>query len=169
MNRTDRQWFALGKLGKPKGLKGEMFFDAYNPDSDTLARVSNVRVETHEFHVAEFHAASTRPIVRFEEVSSVDQAKPLTGLELFVRRTDLPVLPKGQHFVGDLVGFEVKSRDNKKTLGVLKSVIPTVSNDIYVVQGEEEILLPIIEGVIEKIDTDAQIIWVNPPEVVDAI
>jgi 16S rRNA processing protein RimM len=50
-------------------------------------------------------------------------------------------------------------------LGTVTSVIPTGSNDVYVVQnGEREVLIPAIDGVVISIDPAAGEMVVDPLE-----
>src|ERR1043166_6930868 len=147
----DRQWLAVGQLGKPKGLNGALFFNAYNPSSESLFQVATVKVGEEEFTVDEYITGGKRPVVRFLEVFSIDQAKRLVGQELWVKRSELPQLKSGQFYVGELVGFDVRSKE--KILGKFSGVLSTPSNDIYVVKGTSgEVLLPVIPGVVENID-----------------
>ncbi len=171
MNPTDL--IALGRMGRTKGLKGEMYLDLYNPDSETLQTVAHVRVgktpmDAKPLIVSEVKSNSKRWTVRFEGIGNVEGAKELVGQELFVFRKDLPPLKKGEYYVSDLVGMDVESVGGEK-LGTLENVMPTPANDVYVVRGAAgERLFPAIPGVIRKVDVSRKKIVVNPPEETDA-
>lgn len=61
-------------------------------------------------------------------------------------------LEKDEYFIGDMLGMEVVS-DEGEALGILKSVMETGANDVYVVEGsEKELLLPAIKQCILDVD-----------------
>lgn len=65
--------------------------------------------------------------------------------------------------VKDLAGCQVVTMQGE-VLGVLRDVLPTGSNDIYVVgEGKDEILIPALKSVITKIDVANKRIEVNLP------
>lgn len=65
--------------------------------------------------------------------------------------------------VQDLVGCSVVTVDGEM-LGELRDVLPTGSNDVYVVgEGKNEVLIPALKNVVEKIDLAARRILVRLP------
>ncbi|MFH1016748.1 MAG: ribosome maturation factor RimM [Pseudomonadota bacterium] len=172
MNETPL--IALGRIGRSKGLKGEVYLDLYNPDSDTIGSVKRVfvgraRETAKPFIVRDVRVQSRRRTIRFEGIDGVEDVKALVGQQLFVSRKDLPALKKGEYYVSDLLGMDVESVDGEK-LGRLEAVMPTPANDVYVVQGPSgERLFPAIPGVVRKIDVKGRKIVLNPPEETDAV
>ena len=60
-------------------------------------------------------------------------------------------LPPGQYYQFQLMGLEVWTSDGKR-LGQVAEILPTGSNDVYVVQGEDgELLIPAIEDVVKSV------------------
>jgi 16S rRNA processing protein RimM len=163
----------LGRLGRTKGLSGEIYLDLYNPESDTLKKGSSVRVgssptEAQALEVKEIRVQSGRRALRFSGIGTVEEAKALVGLEIYIPRKDLAPLKKGEYYVSDIVGLRVESAEGEE-LGTLTSVMPTSANDVYVVKGPGgERLLPAIRGVIVKVDLENGKLIVNPPEEIDA-
>jgi len=69
-------------------------------------------------------------------------------------------LPEGEYFWRDIIGLDVYDEEGKH-LGVIESIFPTGSNDVYVCKGEREILLPAIAEVICHVDIDKRIMTVR--------
>lgn len=64
--------------------------------------------------------------------------------------------------VKDLAGCQVFS-ETGVCLGVLKDVLPSGGNDIYVVQGAREYMIPALKTVVKSIDLAAKRIEVALP------
>jgi len=91
-------------------------------------------------------------------------AEGLVGSRLLVDRAKLPALEEGTYYWFELIGLSVYTTRGEY-LGDLKTILPTGSNDVYVVRdGETEILIPALTSVVEVIDTDQRRMEVNLPE-----
>jgi 16S rRNA processing protein RimM len=65
--------------------------------------------------------------------------------------------------VKDIVGFEVLTVQGEK-LGALMDVLPTGSNDVFVVgEGKQEVLIPALKTVVQSIDLETKTITVDLP------
>jgi len=94
-------------------------------------------------------------IALFPGVDSVEQARVLVGQEIRVPRTALPTASDGQWYWSDLIGLAVINRDGVP-LGRVRSMIETGANDVMVLEGERERLVPFVTGqVIEHVDLEA--------------
>ena len=87
----------------------------------------------------------------------------LRGKKIYAFREDIP-LTEDRYFIEDLKGLKITDANSGENYGILKDVMNTGANDIYVVKDEtgKEFLLPIIDGTIEKIDLENEFISVNP-------
>jgi len=165
---------AVGRIGRPKGLKGELFVDSYNSDSTLLGELSRVFVgksaETAQpLGIERAVRHNARLVVTFTGVTDRNGAEALTHSEVFALRSEFPELPSGEHYCCDVIGLEVVSGSGK-ALGTLESVLNTASNDIYVVKGPEgELLVPAIAGVVKSVNLKEGKIVLDPPEVADAV
>ena len=69
-------------------------------------------------------------------------------------REELKPLPDGRYYVCDLIGLKVIDKELGE-LGTINEVMETVSNYIYVVEYKgKPLCIPIIDGVVEKVDLD---------------
>lgn len=72
--------------------------------------------------------------------------------------------PDGVFLVKDLVGCQVVTGQGE-SLGLLRDVLPTGSNDVFVVgEGPSEILIPALKTVVKKIDVAGKRIEVDLPD-----
>jgi 16S rRNA processing protein RimM len=76
----------------------------------------------------------------------------------------LPELDTGEYYWADLIGFTVANVDGV-TFGTIDHLFETGSNDVMVVKGEREHLVPFIKDqVVKSIDTTSKRMLVDWPE-----
>lgn len=90
-----------------------------------------------------------------------DRAAALLGLNIAVERSDMPDPPPGQHYWVDLVGLHVQTTQGV-TLGQVSSMMETGANDVLVVIGDRERLIPfVMDEFVEAIDWSRQTMIVD--------
>ena len=86
------------------------------------------------------------------------------GAGLYIEKSRLPSLEDGHFYWFELIGMEVYT-DDGRFLGRLASIVPTGSNDVYVVQhAGRETLVPALASVVKRVDTTARRMEVILPE-----
>jgi 16S rRNA processing protein RimM len=163
----------IGRLVKLHGVRGELRMLPYNPDSTLAADLPALLVRTPQ-GLRELAVAGVRPhkrflLFRFEGIDGADQAAPLVGSEVCVRAEQLPPLGPDEAYHIDLIGCSVETEDGTR-LGEVSDILITGSNDVCVVRdGEREVLIPLIDDVIVRLDTEGGKIVIRPlPGLLDA-
>jgi 16S rRNA processing protein RimM len=85
-----------------------------------------------------------------------------------IAKSQLPELEAGTYYWSDLIGLSVFSKDDVY-IGCLTAILPTGSNDVYVVEntgpgGRHEILIPALQSVVLDIDLEKRVMHVDLPE-----
>lgn len=80
-------------------------------------------------------------IVHLRGCDDRDQARAYMGAEVAVGRDELPELASGEYYWTDLEGLRVVNQDGVE-LGTVESLLETGANDVLVVKGERERLIP---------------------------
>ena len=167
-NGTDLM--VLGKLTSVHGLKGYVKVQSFeDSDSDTLfcagasvlIRIPHKYEKWHKIIKANAHKKGL--LVLLKGINR-EAAEALVGGELCLKRSDMPELEPGTFYWEDLIGLAVEDV-NKGYLGKIDSIIPTGSNDVYVVKdGKSETLVPALPWVVLSVDlTDGKML-VDLPE-----
>ncbi|MGA8205059.1 MAG: ribosome maturation factor RimM [Woeseiaceae bacterium] len=100
-------------------------------------------------------------VARFANVADREQAAPLVGCDIAVPRAALPELRDGSYYWADLEGLRVVRRDGTE-LGRVAYLLETGANDVLVIQGEHERLIPFIaDKVILDVDIANGVITVD--------
>jgi 16S rRNA processing protein RimM len=155
----------IGRIAGHFGVKGWVKLQSW---TEPRAKIIEYRPwllelggEWREWQVAEGHMHGKSVVVRLQGVSSREQATTLIGSNIAVRREQLAATRPGEYYWVDLMGAEVWLADGR-VLGRVKNLLATGSNDVLVVQGVREHLVPFIRGqVIKDVDLGAHVIRVD--------
>jgi 16S rRNA processing protein RimM len=100
-------------------------------------------------------------IARLAGIADRDAAAELLGSDIGVHRDALPDPGEGQYYWADLEGLTVVHKDGTE-LGKVAGLMATGANDVLVVDGPVERLIPFVPGtVILDVDLDAGVIRVD--------
>jgi len=92
---------------------------------------------------------------------SREQATTLVGTQIFVRREQLPATEKDEYYWSDLEGLEVKTTKGE-LLGRVERLMETGANDVLVIRGNREHLVPFIQGqYVTRVDLENGMIEVD--------
>lgn len=102
-------------------------------------------------------------IAKLRGIDSREQAQDWIGAEIAIERSRLPPCAPGEYYWADLEGLEVRTPAGD-VLGSVDHLLATGSNDVLVVAGERERLIPfVLGGVIREVDLAAGVIVADWP------
>jgi 16S rRNA processing protein RimM len=114
-----------------------------------------------EQKLAAGHAQGKGVVAKLAGFDDRDQAAGLVGLDIGVRRAQLPKLGPGEFYWTDLEGLRVENLEGAD-LGVVSHLFETGANDVMVVKGERERLIPYTRGeAVKEVDLQAGRILVD--------
>ena len=153
-------WIPVGKVTKVHGLKGEL--KLYTSIEDIwFADLKQIRLSCDNpmQNFTEYRIQSIRGksplIIKFQGINSLESAKELAGKTLYVFRDQFPDLPDDEYYWFQIEGLRVYDQGGHY-YGNIEEIIRTGSNDVYVVRDDKrELLLPMIDSVVKKIDLKA--------------
>ncbi|MDO5135065.1 MAG: ribosome maturation factor RimM [Eubacteriales bacterium] len=101
-------------------------------------------------------------ILKFQGIDNINQIEMYKGKELWIPREEAQELGQDEYYIGDLMGMEVRLEDGQR-FGVLKDVLETGANDVYVVETPEgrEVLLPAIRECILEVDVEKNVMTIH--------
>lgn len=158
----------VGRIARPQGNRGEVIVDA---DTDfpeaRFAEGGMVFVnrggEPEPLAIAEFRMHAGRPVVRFGEMTSIDEAETLRGLEMRVPESALGELPNGMWYHHELLGCRVKTKDGRD-IGKVVAIQGPTERSILEIEGPEGRALVPLAAEFCRVDRDARIVEIDPPE-----
>ena len=100
-------------------------------------------------------------VTRIDGYTDRDAAVHLVGAEIAVHRDQLPAAGKGEYYWSDLIGLKVVNAAGVE-LGQVDHLLETGANDVLVVKGERERLIPYTPGqAVVKVDLEAALLTVE--------
>ena len=90
-----------------------------------------------------------------------EQAALLVGTQIFVDRNKMPPTEDDEYYWSDLEGLKVITTDGK-TLGQVERMMETGANDVMVVSGDRQRLIPFVQGqYVKRVDLEEALIEVD--------
>lgn len=157
----------VGKIIGTHGIKGLLKVFSYSGNIQSLQSAESVFLKGKDGLLREYHVKSVSPhsggfILGLNDFSDINQVLFLTGSELCLKLSQLPVPDVDEYYWRDLIGLTVHT-DEGIELGTLVDIFETGSSDIYVVRGaSKEYLIPAIADVIARIDIAAKRMIITP-------
>lgn len=149
----------LGRISGLYGVNGWVRLFSYTEPRTGILEHTECRLRhdggQQDARLIEGKAQGKGVVARFAGIEDRDTAARLIGQEILVSRSALPELSEGHFYWADLEGLSVETKDGA-LLGWVAYLLATGANDVLVVQGEKETLVPFLWGsVILDVDLEA--------------
>ena len=161
-------YIVVGKIGAPHGVRGWVKVHSYTEPVDNLFDYdpwymgsSDRPTEWREAPVLEAQEHGKAVIAHFKGCNDRDAAAEMRGLEIAIRRDQLPPTAEGEYYWVDLVGLKVLTLDGVD-LGTVEELMATGANDVLVVKGERQRLIPyVLEHIVKEVDIKGGVMRVD--------
>ncbi len=155
------EYVLIGKVTKAHGIKGELKMVSFSGELQSITRhnklllVSTKGQISPSYDVARSRAGNKEAIVQLKGVTDRNSAEELCGLGVLVSKDALPKLQGDEFYLHELEGLQVKTEAGEM-LGKVDAFFHNGMQDILVIrQGNEEILIPLIPGMITERDENS--------------
>ena len=155
----------VGRIASPFGVRGWLRVNAFTAVVESLLEYSPWYLKLKGQWQAVKPLAGRHHgkglVVQLKTCHDRDAAAALTGTDIGIYRSQLPPVEADEYYWSDLMGMQVITKDDQ-VLGVVDHLLETGANDVIVVKGEQEHLVPYIKGqVVKSVDLEARIIRVE--------
>ncbi|MDH3619949.1 MAG: ribosome maturation factor RimM [Gammaproteobacteria bacterium] len=137
----------LGRISGLFGVRGWVKVYSYTEPREAVLNYDRWLLSSQdgwqEATVAEGQRHGKTVIVRIDGYDDRDQAAGLVGTDIGIPRDELPETGDDQYYWSDLEGLSVVHRDGTE-LGKVSHLLETGANDVMVVKGETERLIPFV-------------------------
>jgi 16S rRNA processing protein RimM len=161
--------FYLGKIAKKFSFKGEVLIYLDTDEPEEYQNMESVFVEFNNNLVPYFILNSSLHKndflrVKFEDVDSEEEADAIMGNAIYLPLKMLPKLTGNKFYYHEVIGFEIED----KRLGVFGKIVSINDSSAQplfeVINGDIEILVPMIDQFLVKIDRDNKKVIMDLPE-----
>lgn len=163
---SDKQ-VILGEISGIYGVKGWVKVFSHTKPLDNICDYNPwlVRIGDtwRECKVVDAKRHGKGIIAQLEGYHDRDQVRELIGAQIATTRDLLPPLEQNEYYWTDLIGLRVVHIDGTE-VGEVDHLFATGANDVIVVKGDKEYLIPFVQGdVIKDIDLEEGIIQIDWP------
>jgi len=145
----------MGRVSVPHGVKGWIKVQPFTQEIDGLLGYPHWWLgsdgEWWQHGIAESAVHGALVLARLEGCTDREAAVALKGAEVAIPRRLLPENREGEYYWSDLLGMEVLNQRGER-LGRVAKVLKTGANDVLVLEGEKERLVPFVGSVILNVD-----------------
>ncbi len=164
-------WIPMARLGKPRGLHGEMFAVVLCAHPEWMQSLDSLYLfrpgvrDPAPVSVERLWEYSGKWVIRLRGVESVTAAEALRGAEIRLPREKRPPAPDGEIYYEDLVGCEVIGRDGRR-IGVVEDWQDPGGPPLLVVKeaAGHEFLMPFVPAICVAVDLKNRRVTVELPE-----
>jgi 16S rRNA processing protein RimM len=163
----------IAKIVGAHGLHGTCKVHCYGECEEIFGAGRNIFVKSADGVLVSYEIDWAKPHARtvllaLKGITDRSHTDELIGCDIMIDKSNLPVLPAGTYYWHDLIGLSVFTIEGR-FLGRLAAVMPTGSNDVYVVRKpedskKEEILIPALESVVVEVNLAESRVLVDLPE-----
>ena len=156
----------VGVISSTHGLKGEVKVFPTTDDVKRFRQLKEVLLDAGDekpvLQIEQVKFFKQFVILKFKGIDDIEDVQKYKGKDLLVTRENAVKLKKDEYFIADLIGVCVISDDNSLR-GILKDVIQTGANDVYVIDLEDgrQLLLPAIKECVLMVDLDENIMKIH--------
>ena len=102
--------------------------------------------------------------IKFEDVDSEEEADRIMGSELYLPLEFLPPLEGNKFYFHEVIGFKVIDQHFGE-IGTITSINDSTSQALFIIDFKgKEVLIPIIDEFLTKVDREQKTIEVNTPK-----
>lgn len=160
-----KEFLEAGKIVSTHGIRGEVKIMPYTDSPELLCEFDRLFYGKgrDELIIERSRPAKNMVIAKIEGVNTVEEAEKFRNVLLYMHRDDLE-LDENTYFIQDLIGMEVRDADSGFVYGKITDVLQNGANDVYVIKGDREYLVPAIPDVIISTDIDGELMTIRPLE-----
>jgi 16S rRNA processing protein RimM len=154
----------MGRVSAPFGVTGWIRVQSFAAAAENLLDYPmwwlGRESEWRQYRVADSRVQGHTVVAKLEGCDNRDAAAGLRGYEVAVPRDELPQAGADEYYWIDLIGLNVVNTAGKD-FGRVARILQTGANDVLVVEGTRERLIPFIASVIREVDPPSGVIRVD--------
>ena len=156
----------VGVITTTHGVRGEVKVYPTTDDAERFLELEEIWLDTGKerlpLKIQNVKFFKNMVILKFEGYDDINAVQAWRQKDLLVTREQAVELQEDEYFIGDLIGLHVEDEEGN-ALGVLRDVLETGANDVYLVSrpGEKDLMLPAIKDCIRVVDLESGIMRVR--------
>lgn len=145
------QYLEAGEIVGTHGIRGEVKIMPWCDGPDFLKAFHTFYIEGTPYKVEAARVHKNMLLCKLQGVDDVSIAQTFKHKVVKIDRDSAPVA-KGRVFIADLIGLPVYAEGEE--IGTLKDVYSGPANDVYIVKGKREYMIPAVSEFLEDVNPD---------------
>lgn len=152
------QFLQVGVISSTHGIRGEVKVFPTTDDAGRFQELKRVILDAGKeqipLEIQHVKFFKQFVILKFKGIDNINDIERYKGRSLLVSREDAVELEEDEYYIADLIGMKVETDEGE--CGILKDVIETGANEVYVVAFERygEVLIPAIHECILEVNVE---------------
>jgi len=138
----------VGKISGVFGLQGALKIFSFTDPRENILNYSPWQLKKNneliEVELVRGKCQGKIITARLKGVSDRDTAAALVGYDIQISKALLPATETDQYYWHDLIGLKVETIEGIE-LGIVDSILETGANDVLIVKGDKERLIPFLQ------------------------
>ncbi|WP_017548518.1 ribosome maturation factor RimM [Salinicoccus carnicancri] len=156
----------IGRLVSFHGVQGEV---KVLSDSDfteeRFAPGSEVEIKGGSYVIDSYRVHKNFHMLKFRGVTNLNQVEHLKGAGLMQEDDAVEIeLEENEFHYREIIGLDVMIEETSEKIGQVTDIFETGANDVWVVKGDSEYMIPYIEDVVKEVDLENSRIFISPME-----
>ena len=153
----------VGLIGSPHGVKGYVKVKHFTESPRGVTAYGEVFNYKMEKIILDFKGLSKNlGIYSIKGITNRDLAESFRGIQLFVKKNNLPSLTNGDVYHFDIIGLNVIDKGGKQKLGTIKNILNFGAGDIAeILNNEGDFFVPLMPNDLDHIDSKKGTIFLS--------
>ena len=153
-------YIEVGQIVNTHGVRGELKVQPWCDYAEQFLDFETLYLDGQAVTPKSVRIHKNNVLLTLPGVDDMDSALHLKNKILSVRREDL-ALPEGRYLNAELMGLTVIDAESGAELGKIRDVLIYPANNVLVVKGEKEYLIPAVPSVIVDTNLDANAMTIH--------
>ena len=150
---TKNEFIETGKIVNTHGRHGEVKLQPWADSPEFLTGFEQFYIDGMPVKVLSAKVHKGCVIATLDGIEDIDAAIKMKNKIVSIKRNDIQ-LDKNKHFIADLVGLRAVDAESGKELGIVTEVLSLPANNVYVIKGDREILVPAVADFITETNVE---------------
>ena len=146
-----KRFLEAGQIVSTHGIAGEVKILPWCDGPEFLKEFDTFYIEGTAYPVEQARVHKNMLLCKLSGVDDMNAAQVMKNKVVCIDRSDARI-PEGRVFISDLIGLPVYA--DGQEIGVLKDVYTGPANDVYIVKGEKEYMIPAVSEFLEDVNVD---------------
>ena len=147
------RYLEAGTIVNTHGIHGEVKIRPCADSPDFLTGFEHLYIDGEPVKVLSARVHKGCVIAALDGVDDVDCAIKMKNKFVFIDRNDV-LLEDGRHFVVDLIGLQALDAQTGDVIGTISDVLTLPANNVYVINGDREVLVPAVPDFVDEINIE---------------